>query len=165
MQITQAEYEEFVRKGLFPKAPVPNITGSRTTGTTAKGNQVIRIILPGTPIGKPRMTLRDKWAKRPAVVKYRDWCDRLRALAGTIPPAGLIYELNWVAVFEPPKSWAKKERCSALGTLHRMKPDRDNIDKAVLDCLWESDSAIAQGRIAKVWGFEPRLELEMILVP
>lgn len=31
-----------------------------------------------TPIGKPRMTRADKWKKRPAVMRYRAFCDEAR---------------------------------------------------------------------------------------
>ncbi|GAG23977.1 unnamed protein product, partial [marine sediment metagenome] len=31
-----------------------------------------------TPNTKPRMTKRDKWKKRPCVIKYRKFCDELR---------------------------------------------------------------------------------------
>lgn len=31
-----------------------------------------------TPIGKPRMTRADKWKQRPAVMRYRAFCDEVR---------------------------------------------------------------------------------------
>ena len=33
---------------------------------------------PIIPLGKPRMTQRDKWAKRPAVLRYRAFKDECR---------------------------------------------------------------------------------------
>ena len=48
-----------------------------------------------------------------------------------------------------------------MGTLHRSKPDRDNIDKAVMDALFPEDSGIAAGTIRKVWGEPPRVEGEI----
>lgn len=44
--------------------------------------------------------------------------------------------------------------------LHRAKPDRDNIDKALLDALFNDDSGIASGLIEKRWddGNGPRIE-------
>ena len=39
----------------------------------------------------------------------------------------------------------RKRAQEAIGELHRTKPDRDNIDKAVLDALFDEDSAIAAG--------------------
>lgn len=36
------------------------------------------IILDIEPVAKPRMTKKDKWAKRPCVMKYRAYKDMLR---------------------------------------------------------------------------------------
>ena len=115
------------------------------------------------PIGKPRMTRRDKWAKRPCVVRYREWADELRAEVtrqiGQLPEPEDIVDVSWTAEFEPPPSWSKKKRAAHIGELHRQKPDRDNIDKAVLDTLWEEDSGIAAGTLRKVWSTESRITI------
>ena len=122
--------------------------------------RTIHITLYGPPIGKPRMTRRDKWARRPPVMKYRAWSDRLKKIAGEIPEANKVRLLSWLAVFEPAKSHSKKKRESMMGTLHRNKSDRDNIDKAILDSLYPAgDSGIAMGLIEKRWGEVPRLEI------
>ena len=47
----------------------------------------------------------------------------------------------------------------AIGNLHRLAPDRDNIDKALLDALFPQDKAIAMGHIEKRWDWEPRMEV------
>lgn len=119
----------------------------------------IVISIPGKPIGKPRMTQRDKWKKRPCVMRYRDWADVARIHAGDVPKPDRIESLDWTAYFAPPQSWSKKRRAAALGTLHRSKPDRDNIDKSVLDVLFPDDSGIASGHIRKVWGVPERIEI------
>ena len=126
----------------------------------------IIIIVSGPPPGKPRMTRRDKWMRRPCVMRYRSWCDRVREVAGNLPPAEKVLSLDWAAYFEPPKSWPKKTRDRQLCKLHRAKPDRDNVDKAVLDCLYPGgDSAIAKGTIVKRWGTPPRIEIVIVLEP
>ena len=118
----------------------------------------LRITVPGTPIGKPRMTRRDKWKKRPCVMRYRSWCDVVRLIVGNVlPPADTVTKLDWTATFEPPKSWSKKKKLASIGELHRPVPDRDNIDKAVLDCLYKKDSSIAAGCIKKLWGHKAEL--------
>lgn len=94
--------------------------------------QVITFTVYGTPLGKPRMTRRDKWAKRPCVTKFWAWADKIRESAGVIPDANDIERLDWVAYFEPPESWPAKRRSAVMGTLHRSKPDRDNLDKGLL---------------------------------
>lgn len=128
------------------------------TYQNSSGDLVTQIAVYGTPMAKPRMTQRDKWKKRPCVVRYRDWCDRVRAL-GDMPSADEVVYLSWVAYFEPPKSWSKKKKAAAIGQLHRQRPDRDNIDKAVLDCLYKEDSAIAAGTIRKIWDTTARIEI------
>src|SRR3990167_5593278 len=116
-------------------------------------------IIEGTPVGAPRMTQRDKWAQRPCVMRYRAWKDRARAAAGKLPEPDAIENLSWLAVFSPPARWSKKKREAAIGTLHRSKPDRDNLDKSVLDALFADDSGIAMGTIEKRWGIAERLEV------
>ena len=121
-------------------------------------------MVPGTPQSKPRMTRRDVWKQRPRVLAYRAWCDRARAIAGQMPDEQKILALNWVAYFEPPPSWSQAKRSAAIGELHRSRPDRDNIDKAVLDCLFASDSGIASGTIEKRWDWHPRVEIEILFL-
>lgn len=127
----------------------------------------MKIELPIEAMGKPRMTQRDKWAKRDCVVKYYEWSDAFRAL---VEGSGITNEclknvnhVSWTAYFSMPKSWSEKKKLSMKGKLHLSKPDRDNIDKAILDTLFNSDSAIADGIICKRWddGKGPRIELEL----
>lgn len=119
----------------------------------------IRFIVVGRPLGKPRMTQRDKWAKRECVLAYRSWADAIRSAAGKLPPASHVTRLDWIAVFVPPRSWSATRRAMMIGRQHRSRPDRDNIDKAVLDALFACDSAIAFGTISKVWGEQDRIEI------
>jgi len=63
-----------------------------------------------------------------------------------------VTRLDWLAVLAPAKSWSKKKERLLLGELHQQKPDRDNIDKAVLDALFKDDSGISCGLIRKIWG-------------
>lgn len=119
------------------------------------------IVVPGPTPGKPRMTQRDKWKKRPCVVRYREWCDRVRAAVGdAVPAAEDVACLSCTAYFEPPKSWPKRRRVAAMGTPHQSKPDIDNLCKTVLDCLWpQGDAAIASIVARKRWDWKARLEV------
>ena len=111
------------------------------------------------PMGAPRMTRRDVWKKRPCVVRYRAYADRLRLACRGIDKNAV--GLSWTAWFSMPASWSKKKRAEMAGKVHRSKPDRDNIDKGVLDSLFESDQGVAFGHIGKFWddGKGPRIEL------
>jgi Holliday junction resolvase RusA-like endonuclease len=123
----------------------------------------ISITIPIEPMGAPRMTQADKWKQRPCVMRYRAFKDQVRLAVGNRVQDAVIADFSWKAFFEPPPSWSKKKRAAAMGTQHRSKPDRDNIDKALLDALFEDDKGIAAGRIEKLWGEPARIELTVTL--
>lgn len=112
-----------------------------------------QFVVPGKPVGKPRMSQRDKWQKRPCVLRYRDFCDRCRAAAGelpTIPPA----RLHAVVFLALPKSWPAKKKEQLLGKGCRSKPDYDNLAKSIGDALFDEDSTIYHGTTEKYWCHE-----------
>lgn len=114
----------------------------------------------GAPLGKPRMTQRDKWKKRPCVMRYREWADRARAAA----PKDMTQDpvsVDWTAYLPMPASWSAKKRASMTGQLHRQKPDSDNISKAIFDALFKNDCGIATGSFRKCWddGNGPRINV------
>lgn len=115
------------------------------------------VSFPVVPMGKPRMTQRDKWKKRKAVLKYHAFKDQLRICVNLTPnlraafDGGNITTLSWTAYLPLPASWTKSKKAAMAGTLHRAKPDRDNIDKAIMDALFADDSGIASGTIEKRW--------------
>lgn len=97
------------------------------------------------------MTQRDKWKKRPCVEAYHAFRDAIRRdFPGEVPPTEQVIELSWIAYFAT-------NDAELIGRFHREKPDRDNIDKAILDALFEHDEGIPYGMIQKVWGKEDKL--------
>lgn len=100
-------------------------------------------------MGKPRMTQRDVWMKRDCVVRYRAYCDTIRAHAGKIPVN--VWHIEVIAKIPMPDSWSAKKRACMHGKLHRQKPDFDNTLKAVADALFSDDSVIGDGRTTKFW--------------
>ena len=44
---------------------------------------------------------------------------------------------------------------------HRNKPDNDNIEKAVMDALIESDESVYHNDTAKYWGPEDLVQVEL----
>lgn len=100
------------------------------------------------PAPKPRMTQRDRWAQRPAVLRYRAFCDEVRAAGVEIPESGA----HLVFVLPMPKSWSKKKRAAMNGKPHQQKPDVDNLLKAVLDAVHSDDAHIWSISAAKLWG-------------
>ena len=133
--------------------------------------KAIHVTLHGDPIGKPRMTQADKWRRRPVVLAYRAWADKARYAMRAAPtaigvqvdgqfPAGL-YDVSWMAFIAMPASWSKKKKDALRGKPHFGKPDRDNIDKAILDSLFPDDRGVTSGALHKFWddGLGPRIEL------
>ena len=103
------------------------------------------------PLGKPRMTQRDRWKKRPVVERYHEYADRLREEADK--QNFLLGEKVEINFFIPvPKSWSKKKKSANLGRPHKQRPDLDNLIKAVQDILMKEDSAIWKITAVKRWG-------------
>ncbi|MEE8128174.1 RusA family crossover junction endodeoxyribonuclease [Candidatus Vondammii sp. HM_W22] len=102
------------------------------------------------PQAKPRMTKRDKWAKRPAVQRYHAFKDEIRYRKVKLPESG------WHVVFQiqMPKSWANKKRLQMAGKPHQVVPDKDNLEKALLDSLFLDDCRVWDGRVTKIWGWK-----------
>jgi len=120
-------------------------------------------IIPGHPIGKPRMTRRDKWKKRPCVLKYRAWCDIARkAIIGNYTEKLNRDEcsVEIKAYFQVSDSWSKKKKASMENKPHCQKPDIDNVVKGVLDALLEEDKGVYEVYAVKYWTLrEPRVEV------
>lgn len=122
-----------------------------------------QVIVPGNPVGKPRMTRRDKWAQRPCVLRYRTWADAARQSAGLTGKVTLrrAMRLSYTAYFEMPASWSKRKRVEHLGQPHLQKADSDNVLKAIMDALFENDQFVYAGAFEKYWEDErgPRVEI------
>jgi hypothetical protein len=100
-----------------------------------------------TPIGKVRMSQRDKWAKRPCVLRYRAYHDRLRELGATLEPGdGLHFRITM------PPSWSAKKRAAYDGQPHTQKPDLTNLMGGYEDGVLEEDKGIwCLGATSKRW--------------
>lgn len=101
-----------------------------------------------TPVGKPRMTQRDRWAHRPAVERYHAYCDQLRLL---LPDYELPHKLSLVFYLPMPQSWSSKKRELMKGAPHRQKPDIDNLAKAFMDAFKVDDSHVHSLHAEKYW--------------
>ena len=111
--------------------------------------------IPITPVPKPRMTQRDRWAKRPAVVRYYDFKDELRRqIKGDLEP-----RISVVFRVPMPPSWSRKKRADMDGKPHQQKPDIDNYLKALMDALCEDDSYIYDIRAQKYWAVDGAIEI------
>lgn len=108
------------------------------------------------PVAKPRMTRSDKWKARPAVARYRQFCDLFRLHKAKIKESGT--RLTFVMAM--PVSWSEKKKAEMDGKPHKQKPDIDNLCKACLDALFEDDSHIWDIHARKIWGKEPMIIIQ-----
>jgi Holliday junction resolvase RusA-like endonuclease len=108
------------------------------------------MIIPVTPIPKPRMTRADSWKKRPIVTRYWKYKDELSEY-----DIQLNNPLSVTFVLPLPKSWSKKKKEEYHGKPHESKPDLDNLIKALQDCVLVEDSHIhTYLNCRKIWGYE-----------
>jgi Holliday junction resolvase RusA-like endonuclease len=112
-----------------------------------------------TPCPKPRMTRQDKFRgkpgrkpMRPCVARYWAFKDEVKykILAGVTT----LFHLNGKTIIfylPMPKSWDKKKRLAHWGKPHRTTPDKDNLEKALMDALYLNDSGVWDTRTIKLW--------------
>lgn len=112
---------------------------------------------PVAPVAKPRQTQSDRWKKRPAVMRYRAFCDDLRARNCTFPES----DSHVIFHMPMPKSWSKKKRAEMLGQPHQQKPDVDNLTKAILDAVLKDDSGVWDVRTTKRWSEIGCIEIKL----
>jgi Holliday junction resolvase RusA-like endonuclease len=112
-----------------------------------------------TPVAKPRMTQRDKWKDppRPAVAKYRAFCDEALLIHRIILPhegAHITFGLPMA------RSWSKARKAAHDGEKHQQSPDLSNLVKALEDACYLDDSVIWHyGSLRKVWAREGYIEI------
>jgi Holliday junction resolvase RusA-like endonuclease len=62
-----------------------------------------------------------------------------------------------------PKSYSKKKRERLIGRHHTKKPDIDNLEKFICDCLngiaWRDDAQVAISHTEKIYDENPRTEI------
>lgn len=103
------------------------------------------------PMGKVRMSQRDKWAKRPVVVRYRAYHDQLREMGVTLEPGDEVH-----FHIQMPKSWSANRQAKFDATPHRQKPDLDNLLGGLLDAVLEEDKTFwSFGATSKRWTVKP----------
>ena len=106
--------------------------------------------IPVTPIPKPRMTRADSWKKRPIVMKYWSYKDKLKEY-----DIQLDNPLSVTFVLPLPKSWSKKKKELYNNKPHKTRPDLDNLIKGLQDCVLKEDSHIhTYLNCRKIWGHE-----------
>lgn len=102
------------------------------------------------------MTQRDKFNKRPCVMKYRAFKDEIRLKKVTLPKSGA----HIVFVLPMPKSWSEEEKKKHFAQPHKKTPDKDNLEKALLDAVFSDDCEIWDSRVSKIWGYTGKIIID-----
>lgn len=111
-----------------------------------------------TPVSKPRMTQRDKWAKRKPVLEYFAYKQECKLKGVELPESN--YHVTFILPM--PSSWSKKKRAEMNGKPHQQRPDKDNLEKGLLDALFDDDSTVWDGRVTKLWGEKGLIKIDEI---
>lgn len=116
------------------------------------------------PISAPRMTQSDRWRtnpehpdinkrQRPVVTKYFAYKNLL-----TLQAKQLGYEvkpvLDILFIIPMPNSWSGKKKERMNGLPCKVKPDTDNLLKAIKDTFCKNDSHIWRETAEKRWGYK-----------
>ena len=113
----------------------------------------------GKPVAKPRMVRSDKYKKRPVVLNYWAFKDRITRQAKAKGfKLGNAYKVTFIMPMPASLSEVKKKEYD--GKPHMIRPDIDNMLKAVNDCMLAEDSAVHYVVCRKKWGREGKIILE-----
>lgn len=110
------------------------------------------------PLAKPRMVRSDAWKKRKCVLRYWDYKNELILSA---KKQNFILEDSYEVLFTLPipKLFSKKKKQGLVGECHRVKPDLDNLVKAINDCFNIADQSIYSIKAQKVYGETPSVKI------
>jgi len=110
------------------------------------------------PCPKPRMTQRDRWAKRKCVLQFYAFRDAVRKyiahdlIITAFPAPTLEFESFDIEFHVPmPKSWPKWKKECMNGTAHQQRPDLDNYLKAWKDSVYKEDAVVWKIKATKLW--------------
>lgn len=128
-----------------------------------------------TPMAAPRMTRGqvkmvhiddsklDKagLAKKHKIIEYENFKQALALMANQkkfVLPDQLFRVYFYIPM---PGSWSEKKKKDMWGTPHQVKPDADNLMKAVKDALRKDDKKIWDAHYTKYWDYNGRIEIQI----
>lgn len=116
-----------------------------------------------TPCPAPRQTRKDKFDPSPAVRKYHAFRDEVGYKIKSLPE-----EFFHVVFMMPiPKSWTKKRKKQMHGTPHKSTPDKDNMEKALIDAVYRNidDSHVWNTASTKIWANDGAIIISDEFIP
>jgi Holliday junction resolvase RusA-like endonuclease len=111
------------------------------------------MLYPIKPCTKPRQTQRDKWLDPPRapVRRYRNFKDEVKL------HCVMVAECNCHIIFH-----IETKKKELWGLPHQVTPDKDNLEKALLDAIFSNDAAIWDSRVSKRWAEAGAIEINVI---
>ncbi len=108
-------------------------------------------VLDITPRAAPRQSRRDKWAPSKAVRIYRAFRDEVGYKIKELPEDFF----HVVFLLPMPASWSEKRKSETAGWPHHGTPDKDNLEKALLDAVYRgsSDAHVWNTASTKLWAY------------
>lgn len=124
---------------------------------------MIEFVIEALPIAKPRMSRRDRFEPRDAVMRYFGWADMVQWTAKQHIKEPLTCAVWLTAIFFLPmgQSWSEKRRAKILADdePHISRPDLKNLVAGLEDSLngiaWKDDSQIVSHLTFKHYGEQP----------
>jgi Holliday junction resolvase RusA-like endonuclease len=109
--------------------------------------------IPPTPA--PRQTRRDKWRPSPAVLRYRAFRDEVALKIQELP----LDFFHVVFLLPVPSSWSQKRKAATIGRPHLGRPDKDNLEKALIDAVYRGadDGHVWNTASTKLWSGYPAI--------
>ena len=103
------------------------------------------------PVAAPRQTRKDKFKPSPAVQRYRAYRDEVAYKLKELPE-DFFHAVFMIPV---PPSWSKKKKTEHVGRPHLAKPDKDNLEKGLLDAVYRGreDAHIWNTASTKLWSY------------
>lgn len=131
----------------------------------------IQLTIDETPIpaSRPRVTKYSTYYKEPYLSYKAKLLDYMtKATSGYKNPVFAKYEplhIDIIFYMPIPKSISKKKAKLLLGSYHTKKPDKDNLEKAVLDSMnglmYYDDGQICSSTVKKIYSDKPRTEINI----
>ena len=108
-------------------------------------------VLDVVPTPAPRQSKRDKFKPSKAVLNYRAFRDQVAYQIQELPED--FFHIVFLIPVWP--SWSKTKQREHVGHPHLAKPDKDNLEKSLVDAVYRdrSDSHVWNSCSTKLWSY------------
>ena len=115
------------------------------------------------PTPAPRQTKRDTFKPSPSVLRYRAFRDDVALKIKVPPPLEFFHVVFLLAM---PASWSHLKKRQHVGKPHLVKPDKDNLEKALIDAIYRDtdDAHVWNSASTKLWAYDGAIVLSDQLV-